>query len=1668
MESTQKIPSRFRSIIYRIFRVFALAIVSVFFILAILALLFQIPAVQNRAKNIALTWLTQKTGTTISAKKITIIFPNMVGLHQFYIEDNKKDTLVFGDYLGVGIGFWDLLDNKISVHNCWLKDAVINLSNDTNAIYNYQHIIDAFAGQSANTVPKDSSALLQINLKTLQLNRIRFVYHDQTGGIFGKFYVHQLRALGDHFDLENQYFSIKKLIWNGGSVALNMWDVKKVIPNEKSDTLPTLLPTLLFGKAAISEVIFSYHNQDAGMVMDANIGFFDGEMVTLGLNNQLIDLGSSTLRNSHYHFISSVPAAPPSPVNPAVSPNWIVKSSNISLLNSGFEYDDNSAAPVKRGMDYGHLSFSRINLTGNNLYVSGGDTVLASVSSGNLREKSGLDVTAFKSNLLYTSQGIRLNNLFLTTPTTKIEDNLEISYKSIDAVTQNPGTLGLNARFKKSKISHKDLLITVPMLYDYPMFANLPNAIMQVNGKVSGQLNNLLFENMTFAGFTGTRLKASGRLIGLPDPYTLTTQLNVTELTTTENDIRKFIPEGMIPDFVTLPATLTAKGSLNGNVSNLLKMNIGLSSSLGGANISGFIEKADNPNLAKYNLQGSLQNTDLGKLLGQPDLGKVSATFSANGSTYVPAKLKGRYSLYIKEAFYLNNPIRDISLLANANEGMVDGQIISNQAGQKFNVDFAANLRNPKPSLFSDIYLHDIDFRQLGLSEIPFSIASTVNVNFEELDPDHPKGSFLIYKTSGIYDTTAFKIDSIRGTASFDGQHQFVQLQSDFIKAEAKGSYSVSALLPEIIDFINPYYALSNPSPSLRGNQQATINLTLLPSPKIAYFLPQLSFSKPAYASLEVDTRLCLFNLKSNLPAMKYGEQGIQAANLFAEANDTAISYKLFVDDYRYGDIYEIPTLLFQGDVVQQNLYTDIRLLDYFGRLQHTLAAKISNKDSGYAIHVDPNSVQLNYDVWRLDPNNELFFSDEGIFANSFTFSNGTQALILQTFGEEVNDPLGIRFFNFNISTITGIARQDSLYLDGMLNGFAEIDFSKEHLFFTTDLDINHLTLKKDTIGNIAIKVSNPLPDVYDIRATLGAFNNEIFLAGDYNGASGIFDLQLDIERLELDKMEPFTLGYLNRMKGHIEGGVSLTGTVEEPIVIGNLLFRDAQANVPLLNSVFSLKDERIRFLRDGIHFNSFTLTDQNGKTAVLNGSLKTKNWLDYQYGLDFEANDFRVINSTRRDNKLFYGTLFLDTKISFRGNTDRPIINSYFRANDKTNLTMVMPQTDPEIAEKSGIVEFIDLAKINPDSIFADRVDSLNTSNLRGMSLSANLEISPNAQLTFVIDEGNGDMLVAKGKANLNTSIDPSGKISVTGTYEIMEGSYEMSVSLVKYRFTIEKGSTIVWTGEPTMADINITALYSARTAPYDLVENMIIGETAENRAKYKDRMAFNVKLKVKGELLKPDITFDIVIAETSSAAADVVNTVNSKLDQLRLVESEMNKQVFALMLLGTFVPENPFGSSSGGANASAFARQSVSKLLASQLNQLAGSLISGVDIDIGIDSDEDYSMGAPQTRTDLNVALSKRLLKDRLKITVGSNFELEGAARPNEKTTNIAGDIKADYMLTRSGQYILRAFRIDQYEVALQGQVVETGVTFIINMDFDRFKELFEKKKKTNTRPL
>jgi hypothetical protein len=102
-----------------------------------------------------------------------------------------------------------------------------------------------------------------------------------------------------------------------------------------------------------------------------------------------------------------------------------------------------------------------------------------------------------------------------------------------------------------------------------------------------------------------------------------------------------------------------------------------------------------------------------------------------------------------------------------------------------------------------------------------------------------------------------------------------------------------------------------------------------------------------------------------------------------------------------------------------------------------------------------------------------------------------------------------------------------------------------------------------------------------------------------------------------------------------------------------------------------------------------------------------------------------------------------------------------------------------------------------------------------------------------------------------------------------------------VKRTFNFKKGSIITWTGDPTTANIDLTAVYVANVPPIDLV-NQQMGDDGTNLTMYKQKLPFNVNLNLRNELMKPDITFDIVLPDSSyTVSPDVITTVNTRLDK-------------------------------------------------------------------------------------------------------------------------------------------------------------------------------------------
>lgn len=186
------------------------------------------------------------------------------------------------------------------------------------------------------------------------------------------------------------------------------------------------------------------------------------------------------------------------------------------------------------------------------------------------------------------------------------------------------------------------------------------------------------------------------------------------------------------------------------------------------------------------------------------------------------------------------------------------------------------------------------------------------------------------------------------------------------------------------------------------------------------------------------------------------------------------------------------------------------------------------------------------------------------------------------------------------------------------------------------------------------------------------------------------------------------------------------------------------------------------------------------------------------------------------------------------------------------------------------------------------------------------------------------------------------------------------------------------------------------------------------------------------------------------------IANNIQSKLRTLQNDVAEMNKQVFGVLVFGRFISEDPINSGNS-TSMEYYARQSASRFLSQQLNNLASRYVNGLELSLDVQSQEDYTTGQKENRTSVNLQASKKFFNDRLTINVGNDFQVEGKQLPGRDNSVIPGNISLDYKLTKDGKYSVRGYRKNEVQNVIDGYVIETGTALRLNYEYNRFRQLF-----------
>ncbi|MBA3900585.1 MAG: translocation/assembly module TamB, partial [Bacteroidetes bacterium] len=806
--------------------------------------------------------------------------------------------------------------------------------------------------------------------------------------------------------------------------------------------------------------------------------------------------------------------------------------------------------------------------------------------------------------------------------------------------------------------------------------------------------------------------------------------------------------------------------------------------------------------------------------------------------------------------------------------------------------------------------------------------------------------------------------------------------------------------------------------------------------------------------------------LRLEMPHLVY--EGTTVDSLFVDVftKDGALQYNLETALVSTASL-TIPNIAYTGNIAKNLILSNFSISDNDGSVKFAIPLNAHSLQDSFQLTFYPGDFILNYEKWNVPEDNYIMLVDNGFIINNLVLERKGQSISVNTKGGKATDPLQLAFNDFNIETLSSImeGEGDTLFR-GIINGEVEIRDMQENMAFTSDLKISNFSYQNDTVGNIALQASSALDNVFNIKAGITGFDNDINLGGSFNQQTKALDLSVDIKNFELASIESFVEESIHTISGRIRGEFDVKGTVDNPDILGNINFINAGFNLVALNSYFTMPDERIIFDEKGIRFPSLTIRDTLNNPVVINGYILTDNYRDMEFDLNIRANNFQALNRPEAQMDLYYGRIVLDSDIRVRGNLDRPVVDARIGLLRGTSLTMIIPETQVAMHEKEGIIEFVtvendSLVALNGEDIAQDTMRA----EIRGIELTANVTIDEQTRFKIIIDESTGDFLEIQGGGTVSFSIDPSGAMALTGIYEIREGQYQLSFyNMVRREFTIRPGSSLSWTGDPLNATVDISAIHTVRTSPADLMASQAVDE--QQRKALRGILPFQVFLNMRGELLSPDIDFNINLPDDRKGALG--GTVHSRLTLLNEQESELNKQVFALLILGRFIAEDPL-EATGGGGVTGTARSSGSRVLTQQLNQLSDRYITGFDLDFDVESYEDYGAADIEGRTELQIGLSREFFDERLRVEVGGRVDLEGERRRQQRNvSDIAGDVAVEYLLSEDGIYRLRAFRRNEFQMLLDGEIIETGLALIYTREFTRFREIFRRRAKVEAEML
>jgi hypothetical protein len=1065
-----------------------------------------------------------------------------------------------------------------------------------------------------------------------------------------------------------------------------------------------------------------------------------------------------------------------------------------------------------------------------------------------------------------------------------------------------------------------------------------------------------------------------------------------------------------------------------------------------------------------------LTDFKLGILLNTGQLGVVSAKATvSDGHIRGQAGFEGNLTLDAEAFTARGYTYHNLHFGGRLAKNVLDGKLNLDDPNAQLAFNGKLNLGSDRHYQFES-HIENLNLPALGFPKYPYVVqgdfkADVVGATLRELGGLLEAGNVKLQKK----DSTTFKVAQFNlSMMPAPGVGKRLKLQSDLGWLDAQGDFRVDQLVFAFNNYLYRHFPVYAHDIGLGGdislNEPYDFSIKGLltdPTGNLTFFVPSLQ----QFNNLKLDGivrsggPIEVMKILIGLDTVVFKNYRVQDIFASIDADCDNANYTLAIDRTTLPDKTHLARVVFDGHIDATELTFNLQSKDTYRDIDHfDIHARLSPEGKLYRLEFNDSEATLFNESWSVAQGNMMLFSRDSIRTNNFSVTSTGNRLISLKSRDAMGIELVIQHLNlevlkllvpnlpvdfsgqfdlkattrniFKLEELTGYVFAEDVMAQGMHLGTLEghLDASdpvSPYQALITLIDKN----KSSVVADLTLYPKKLDPELAQV---LGKQPGSVYL-------------NIEATTVPLQWLQLIVKTGISDVQGAVTGRLDITGMPQNLQFKGKTKIQKGAVTIDYTKTPYLIESAEVLISNSAISVDGQQITDRLGRKATVRGGLTHNRFKDFGLDCTIETEGIQALNTGPKDNSLFYGQAVAAGQIKFSGNFARPNMNMVVRSLPGTLIKM--PFEDEKRASQNNFIKFVN------SSAPIDTTPVL-TSKSEGMNIDMTLDVTDDAEIWLIFDQRAGDIIKGTGSGNLRMTYNRAGEFRMNGRYTISRGEYLFTLlNFVNKPFIVKPGGTISWTGDPLAAQIRLDAEYRGASAPlYNFVEEFL--NTPEEQQLAQQPVPVELGLHMEGALFKPDITFSI---DFPNLAGNMRSYADSKLRTISQDPNELNRQVFGLIVVGSFLP-----STQAFAGGGVGAVNTVSEMLTNQLSMLLTGFLSQYTGGLNVNIDYNRYQVNQTNTTNIGDEFRVRVRKDNLlnnRVSISGGASVENGPYTASNGAFWGGDILVELVISTDRRLKLTAYNTSSRDQLDQfGRRNRTGVGIAYSKEFDSLAELLK----------